>query len=272
MYLYSVIIPHYNIPNLLNHAINSIPERNDIQIIVADNSYKSIIGDYSRSLNNHIEIIHTQHLLGAGHARNKALDCALGRWILFLDADDSFCEGAFDEFDKYSNTDLDIIIFKSESFYLGSQEKSCRCNAINKLIDNFQKNKPHSEDALKFSYHPVWGKMFNSTTIKNNNIRFDEVIAGNDAMFSIKASGYARKIAVSSFVAFSITDRKWSLTNNANIMNERSRFCVRINIYHYLTSIDRKAYRPLMLNEIFKGLRFNVSEFLWRIKTIRKEK
>lgn len=33
---YTIIIPHYNIPSLLERCISSIPQRNDIQIIVID--------------------------------------------------------------------------------------------------------------------------------------------------------------------------------------------------------------------------------------------
>lgn len=36
MISYSIIIPHYNTPNLLIRYLKSIPLRNDIQIIVAD--------------------------------------------------------------------------------------------------------------------------------------------------------------------------------------------------------------------------------------------
>ena len=33
---YSIIIPHKNIPELLVRCLNSIPEREDIQVIVVD--------------------------------------------------------------------------------------------------------------------------------------------------------------------------------------------------------------------------------------------
>ncbi len=36
MFDYSIIIPHYNIPKLLLRCVKSIPERDDVQIIVVD--------------------------------------------------------------------------------------------------------------------------------------------------------------------------------------------------------------------------------------------
>ena len=35
-YLYSIVIPHYNSPTLLQRMLDSIPQREDIQIIVID--------------------------------------------------------------------------------------------------------------------------------------------------------------------------------------------------------------------------------------------
>ena len=35
---YSIIIPHKNIPNLLQRCLDSIPNREDVQIIVVDDN------------------------------------------------------------------------------------------------------------------------------------------------------------------------------------------------------------------------------------------
>ena len=51
---YSIIIPHYNIPDLLGRCIKSIPEREDVQVIVVDDNstgsgdYVSTIPELSR--------------------------------------------------------------------------------------------------------------------------------------------------------------------------------------------------------------------------------
>ena len=43
---YTFIIPHKNIPNLLRRCLNSIPRRDDIQIIVVDDNSNSDIVDF----------------------------------------------------------------------------------------------------------------------------------------------------------------------------------------------------------------------------------
>ena len=37
---YSIIIPHYNIPSLLRRCLDSIPHRDDVQVIVVDDKSK----------------------------------------------------------------------------------------------------------------------------------------------------------------------------------------------------------------------------------------
>ncbi len=45
--VYSIIIPHKNIPLLLQRCLDSIPQREDIQIIVVDDNSSSDIVDFS---------------------------------------------------------------------------------------------------------------------------------------------------------------------------------------------------------------------------------
>lgn len=54
----SIIIPHYNTPDLLEKLINSIPHKNDIQIIVIDdNSNQQLdkLYDIQKKYDNYIE-------------------------------------------------------------------------------------------------------------------------------------------------------------------------------------------------------------------------
>ncbi|MBV4225228.1 glycosyltransferase [Parabacteroides distasonis] len=54
MYIYSIIILHYNIPHLLDRCLSSISERNDTQMVVIDDnspnsdSYTKILLGLSR--------------------------------------------------------------------------------------------------------------------------------------------------------------------------------------------------------------------------------
>ncbi len=110
---YSIIIPHKDIPDLLNRLLRSIPKREDIKIfVVDDNSDPKIMADYQELEN--VNYRYTHESCGAEYARNIALREARGEWLLFADADDYFLPGAFDPFDYHATDEADIIYFKCE--------------------------------------------------------------------------------------------------------------------------------------------------------------
>lgn len=69
---YSIIIPHKNIPTLLRRCLDSIPKRNDVQIIVVDDNSDPGMVDFSKfpGLNEtNIEVYFTKEGKGAGYAK-----------------------------------------------------------------------------------------------------------------------------------------------------------------------------------------------------------
>ena len=85
----SVIIPVYNRPEKVIKAIESVPNRDDVEIIVVDDCSTDNTLDVLKSYNNRsITILQTSANGGPGIARNMGLDIATGEYILFLDSDD----------------------------------------------------------------------------------------------------------------------------------------------------------------------------------------
>ena len=106
---YTFIIPTRNIPLLLNRCLNSIPLRNDIQIIVVDdNSDPKIVNQDNFPFKNrkNVEVIFNKYSKGAGYARNLGLQLAKGKWLLFPDADDFYVDGFIDILDNKVNSAL----------------------------------------------------------------------------------------------------------------------------------------------------------------------
>ena len=70
-YTYTIIIPHKNAPLLLQRCLDSIPFRDDIQIIVVDDDSSSDVVDFMDfpgSSREDVEIIFTKEGKGAGYA------------------------------------------------------------------------------------------------------------------------------------------------------------------------------------------------------------
>lgn len=240
MYNYSIILPYYDKYNLFVKAFDSIPDRIDIQIIIVDNSKKTLekeeIPSKTKALVTYTTSDNTK---GAGHARNVGLSLVQGTYTLFCDADDYFTDTAFESFDQYLNSVYDIVFFKSNSVYLKTGLKSNRHEIYNKNIDEYlQQGK---EDLIRYRYEAPWGKMYRSCYIINNeNIRFEETRVNNDSWFSFMAGHYASKITASTNVVYVITEgeKGSSLTKTKNFDNLLIRYTCAIRINKFLKQVN----------------------------------
>ena len=114
-YIYSIIIPHYNIPELLVRCLKSIPVREDIQVIVVDDcspnadTYKErFLEIFSRP---NLEWYSTPIGGSAGRARNIGLEHANGKWLIFLDSDDMLVDGVETILRNVQSRTEDIIYY-----------------------------------------------------------------------------------------------------------------------------------------------------------------
>lgn len=213
---YTIIIPHYNIPQLLKRCLDSIPQRQDIQILVVDNnstkenrqSAMTICADYPQ-----VTYIQDEIGNGAGHARNIGLDHAKGKWLLFADADDFFVDNLSDILDLHIDSVEDIVFFRKRSVYSDDITKEARRSQWNDMFfDEYLKTKNELE--FRRSFYTPWGKIIRRQLVENNNIRFDEIPYSNDAYFSVRSSCQARNIAIRNYPIYVVTVRDGSLMSN----------------------------------------------------------
>ena len=90
-YLYSIIIPHKNSPELLSRCLDSIPNRDDLQVVIVDDNSDENIVDFSifpGLSRKNTNVIFNKESRGAGYARNLGLAESNSKWLLFADADD----------------------------------------------------------------------------------------------------------------------------------------------------------------------------------------
>lgn len=109
----SVIIPVFNMHASIASAIDSVYATGykNIEIILSDDgsdkSYNELLTKYQD-----IKIIRSEINLGAGVARQKALNICTGDWVCFLDADDLLSAELFELFLKDDLVDIDMILYK----------------------------------------------------------------------------------------------------------------------------------------------------------------
>lgn len=112
----TVIIPVYNRPERVIKALDSIPARDDIEVIVVDDCSTDNTLEVLKAYNRiPITILQNEVNSGPGIARNKGMDTAKGRYITFLDSDDWLVPENINAIvDRLDEQDNDIIWFNNK--------------------------------------------------------------------------------------------------------------------------------------------------------------
>lgn len=246
---YSFIIPHHNCPHLLNRLIDSIPEREDVEIIVVDdNSDNDKKPQVSRS-DVHVVLIPIEESKGAGHARNVGLAIAKGKWLLFADSDDFYEENFISTLDEYLNTDADIVFFSAYVNYdLEHPQKCQEQNYIEQIFQNYISSSKTILDMRRaaMTANVPWNKMFKKQFIFDIGAHFEEIPISNDAWFVKYAGSKASKIEI-------IRKRLYYYIKYPNNTTNKKR-----PLEHYYLAIDSNTRRNILLRDI--GL-FDMIEF-----------
>lgn len=216
---YSIIIPHKDIPLLLERCVLSIPEREDVQIIIVDDNSSEYSVAKLQSLErsckqNNLSIIYLDEsqAKGAGRARNVGLSHAIGKWIVFADADDTFETESLDTaFEKYVDDELDVVYFGIKC--LDAETMLPINNAKQSYLDHLYSVKD-AENRCRYKINVPWGKFVNRQLVVKKNITFDETKVGNDAWFSLQVGFWANKIAIDYTPIYNWMVRSGSITSN----------------------------------------------------------
>lgn len=213
---YSIIIPHHNIPDLLQRCLDSIPDRDDLEIIIVDDNSSSEIVDFSNFPGTHRKNCHVffdKEGGGAGHARNLALKKARGKRLIFSDADDFFMPCFNDVLDASINIEADVIYTAvcclDTEFYTNVPFMA---NHIDRMLNTYNKNKTKGELLLRYRHTLPWAKIIKRDLVEKNNIHFDETIVANDVTFSYMIGYYAKKIKIEPHAIYCYTIRQKSLS------------------------------------------------------------
>lgn len=243
----SVIIPHYNIPELLMRALRSIPQRKDVQIIVVDDGSSDAdkyIERYPELSKPNVEYYPQPHCGLAGRMRNIGLEYAKGEWITFLDADDLFAIDADKIFAEIQQYNEDIVFYKS----IAVKNDDLLTPSNRYGFDSLFTIEPKEEQERYFRYlysSPI-AKFIKKDLITTNNIRFEEVPYWNDVYFSAYTGICAKDIRVCTDVLYVITERCGSLTSDVKDSKQE-----RLNKCNIRLDVALRTYRLLCEHNIY---------------------
>lgn len=194
MMKYSVIIPVYNCAAYLRSCVESFPlERTDLELLLIDDGAADGSGALCDQLAREyacVRVIHQQNG-GVSAARNRGIEEAKGKYLLFADSDDTVeGEKLAQLLDAFPQTGADLATFGV-------------------LFDYYHKGKPYRSDHLAYSlagmllpeawgrdfaqlylcnvWSAVWNKVFKKEIIEQYHLSFStEMFLYEDMEFVLR--------------------------------------------------------------------------------------
>lgn len=170
---FSVIVPVYNVSQYLGRCIDSILSQtyNNFELLLINDGSTDDSGricDEYAVKDSRIKVFHKKNG-GVSSARNKGIDEARGKYVVFVDSDDYLLPERLLRLFKVSTNNPDMIV--------GCSSAPADYKYKFKIIDK-------QDFHIIRNIGVIWTSVFNSRLLKENNVRFDETIwHGEDSLF-----------------------------------------------------------------------------------------
>lgn len=209
----SIVIPAYNAEKDIEKCVDSILNqtfRKFELIIVNDGSTDntSYICNRIKLKDDRIKIIHKENG-GVSSARNKGIDVALGKYIMFCDSDDWLDSELLAElYNKIKKYECDII-YSGAYKDIYSYEKKIKTITIG-VSDELYIEQKNLASELKYilesfqgPFLAPWAKLYRTTMIKDNALYFDEkMVCYEDFDFNIECLSKCKHIYFTKFIGY----------------------------------------------------------------------
>jgi len=255
----SIIVPVYNAEAYLPACLDSLRAQTymDFEVLLVNDGST----DGSLSLCRGAEAADARFRVfdkpnsGVSDSRNLALDHARGKYLQFLDSDDSLTPDATATFvSRAEATGADLVI---SHFYRVAGERAVRRGHIQEeAILTRQEFAQHMVKApANFYYGVLWNKFFRRSLVESHRLRFErEMNWCEDFLFNLEYIKYARLIAAVPKPLYRYVKRPGSLvatqtTLRRVIQVKRTTFAYYKELYQTLDLYDEQkgsVYRYLI--------------------------
>lgn len=186
----SIIVPAYNAEKYIRKCLDSLinQTKKELEFIIVNDGSTDKTEEIVKSYNDKRIKYFKNKNQGIGKTRNFGIIHAKGKYIMFLDSDDSLAKDACQKlFEKAENEDLDIVIC---DFY-----KELENGSIEEVRNPDFENASLEENPEIISENLCpWAKIYKRSIIVDNDIRFVENLKYEDAPFVIECLDRAKKI------------------------------------------------------------------------------
>ena len=218
----SIIVPIYNTSHYLDKCLNSLLNQSlkNIEIILindgsTDASHHIIEKNFQKIPN--IKYVQLKENKGLGNARNIGISMAQGEYLTFVDSDDWVDLDLYKVvIDKLKNSDAEIAIYGIINEF--TNQKSS-CIRYQYLFDNTINNEQalrllaKSQNNNYFLSAVVWNKVYRTSVLKNNNLKFLIDSYWEDDIFSFEVLLQVEQVLIVPEVYYHYYNRPNSITN-----------------------------------------------------------
>lgn len=239
MCLVSIIIPIYNGDAYIYKGIKSILEQDysNLEVLLVDDgstdNSENVIKNFIE--NNEKQVVFKyiyQENAGVAMARNRGLEEATGKYVMFMDQDDWFepyCVKTFLSAIEETNSDLVIGGFKLVDMHDKIEQKWS--------LDE-------TKEWSKFRITAPWGRIFRKEVIDKNHLRFMDTKISEDLYFNILFFSCTSRIRVISYAGYNwLHNAKSESRTKWNVISQDRNPLVMLNELH------QKMHRPNSMSD-----------------------
>ena len=252
----SVVIPVWNSEKYLEECVQSLSQNScDAEFIfvddLSDDSSVKILEEFQKN-DSRVKIIKSDHKLGAALARNKGIDAASGKYLMFVDSDD------YVQTDSLMKIVSSMDILGLEMLYIGMEPfgsdsklvKDTQLSIVGKYDKVYSAEEfltEMVENSEFFLY--LWSVCYRREFVEKNRIRFKNIRVGEGGEFIISALLKAECVAVLNEQVYNYRIHDASITHDANfklnlMRGQFEQYCtVADYFFHYP---DRKVCKILL--------------------------
>lgn len=274
----SVIIPVFNVDKYLRKCMDSIviQKQNNIEIICIDDASTDtsydILCEYQKK-DNRIQIYQLSSNRGLAYARNFACQHAQGKYLLFLDSDDSLSEDALVYLlNIVHRKDYDMVSFGYKSVFENNNIQKQLSKRYPDKIVGFE-GEWHGDELFCALYRSgglaltAWSQMYRKSFLEENKIEFINGILHEDIPYTTKAFLCAEKVYYAEKVCYFWLHRANSITSSkVTYQHLEGRMIGIINILIFLQHSSFLQNHYVIIKDFINKLCFDVKNQYYKLE------